>query len=278
MSSVVRKAFSVREPVCRTALSDETEMVSCSPYFRWKAWGSRLAAAVILIPALPVMALLIVLVRLTSRGPGLYRQVRVGRHGRSFLLYKIRTMRHDAEAKTGPVWTEPRDPRITWLGRFLRRVHLDELPQLFNVLRGEMVLVGPRPERPEFTQYLAREIPGYMDRYLVAPGITGLAQINLPPDTDVDSVRRKLVLDVQYIRTASLSLDLRILLCTSLRLIGLPGLKIAQWLGLVSVPEIPGRMMRPAVNNGAPTTYCVRLTCGAEGKVAASEKCEFPAD
>jgi len=274
MSSVVRKSLSMREPLRRIAFTDESEAVVCSPYFRWKAWASRLVAALLLNPALPVMGLLIVLVQLTSRGPGLYRQVRVGCQGRTFSLYKIRTMRHDAEAKTGPVWTQPRDPRVTRLGRFLRRVHLDELPQLFNVLRGEMVLVGPRPERPEFTQYLAREIPGYMDRCLVPPGITGLAQINLPPDTDVDSVRRKLVLDLQYIRTASLSLDLRILLCTSSRLIGLPGLKIAQWLGLVSIPEVPERMM-PRANNSAPTTYCVRLNCN---KVVAPSKSEAPAE
>lgn len=278
MSFAVRKALSMQEPLCQTSRLDAGETVVCSSYFRWKAVGSRLAAALILIPALPVMALLIVLVRLTSRGPGLYRQVRVGRHGRTFLLYKIRTMRHDAEAKTGPVWTQPHDPRVTRLGRFLRRVHLDELPQLFNVIRGEMVLVGPRPERPEFTQFLAREIPGYMDRYLVAPGITGLAQINLPPDTDIDSVRRKLVLDLQYIRTASLSLDLRILACTSSRLIGLPGLTIAQWLGLVSIPKVPKRMVHSAFNNGAPTTYCVRLGCDVDGKVAPSEKCEIPAE
>jgi hypothetical protein len=133
-------------------------------------------------------------------------------------------MRLDAETGTGPVWTSgKRDPRITPLGRILRSLHLDELPQLFNVLRGEMSLIGPRPERPEFVVVLAEEIPGYMNRLAVLPGITGLAQINLPPDTDLDSVRPKQILDLDYIRTAGPWLDLRMLLCTLLRLVGISG-------------------------------------------------------
>jgi len=272
MPIVVRKVHSLREPHCRAAVATEVEAIVSAPYFRWKVWLGRCAAALLLIPALPIIGLLTVLVRLTAPGPGLYRQIRVGAQGHTFALYKIRTMRCDAEAATGPVWAGPNDPRITPLGRWLRRVHLDELPQLFNVLRGEMTLVGPRPERPEFTQYLAGEIPGYMDRYLVPPGITGLAQINLPPDTDVDSVRRKLVLDLEYIRTASLWLDLRILLCTLSRLVGLPGMRIAKLLGLVKTRRVPERMMRPAVGNDVPMTYSMRVAKenqGAHGKVEA---------
>jgi hypothetical protein len=105
----------------------------------------------------------------------------------------------------------------------LRKLHLDEFPQLINVLKGEMSLIGPRPERPEFTQRLAVEIPGYLDRLLILPGVTGLAQINLPPDTDLESVRRKLCLDLRYVSEAGLLLDLRMLLCTATRVIGMPG-------------------------------------------------------
>lgn len=195
----------------------------CARYARRKVLLDRLLAMLLLIPGLPIIGLVIVLVRLTSRGPGIYRQVRVGRCGRTFHIYKVRTMYVDAEGRTGAVWTQDNDPRITPLGRLLRKSHLDELPQLFNVLRGDMSLVGPRPERPEFVGVLAHHIPGYGNRLAALPGITGLAQINLPPDTDLDSVRRKQVLDLEYVRTASLWLDLRLLLCTQLRLLGLKG-------------------------------------------------------
>ena len=151
--------------------------VRASSYFRWKAWFDRLFAAVFLVPALPVIGALFLLVRLTSAGPGIYRQRRVGQHGRTFVMYKLRTMRCNAEAGTGAVWSSAGDPRATRLGRALRYLHLDELPQLVNVLRGEMSLVGPRPERPEFVHHLADRIPGYLDRLAVPPGLTGLAQL-----------------------------------------------------------------------------------------------------
>jgi lipopolysaccharide/colanic/teichoic acid biosynthesis glycosyltransferase len=187
-------------------------------YFRRKAIIDRILAALLLVPGLPIIGLLIVMVRLTSRGPGIYRQTRVGKRGRKFTMYKIRTMRHDAEAASGVVWTQLHDPRITRLGRLLRRLHLDELPQLLNILKGEMSLVGPRPERPEFVHVLAEAVPGYVNRLAVPPGVTGLAQLNLPPDTDLDSVRRKLVLDCEYIRNAGLLLDARLFLATLLRM------------------------------------------------------------
>jgi len=189
-----------------------------APYFRWKGPIDRFIAAILFVPGLPVIALLALLVRLTSRGPGIYRQARVGKDGRRFMMYKIRTMRQDAEASSGPVWTKVHDPRITPLGKVLRKLHLDELPQLFNVLKGEMSLVGPRPERPEFVRVLAEAIPGYRIRLVVLPGVTGLAQVNLPPDTDITSVQRKLVLDCEYIERGGLLLDLRLMFCTFLRI------------------------------------------------------------
>jgi lipopolysaccharide/colanic/teichoic acid biosynthesis glycosyltransferase len=195
-----------------------------SSYFTWKRLFDRFVAAVLLVPAAPVIAILILLVRMTSRGPGLYRQTRVGMNGRTFPLYKLRSMRIDAEAGTGAVWCKSNDSRITPLGGFLRASHLDEFPQLWNVLRGEMSLVGPRPERPEFVSVLAAQIPGYLDRLAVPPGVTGVAQLNLPPDTDLNSVRRKLTLDLEYVEKASLLLDIRILVCTALRMLKIPGL------------------------------------------------------
>jgi lipopolysaccharide/colanic/teichoic acid biosynthesis glycosyltransferase len=175
----------------------------------------------LLIPALPIIFLLVVLVRCTSAGPGIYGQTRVGRRGHPFTMYKIRTMHQDAEAASGPTWCLPGDSRITCVGRVLRFLHLDELPQLFNIIRGEMDLIGPRPERPIFVDKFVEEIPDYAERLAVLPGVTGLAQINLPPDETTDCVRRKLALDLEYIQTATFSLDLRILACTALRMMGI---------------------------------------------------------
>jgi lipopolysaccharide/colanic/teichoic acid biosynthesis glycosyltransferase len=172
--------------------------------------------------AAPVLFFAAVLVKLTSRGPVLYSQVRVGRNGRPFTLYKVRTMGHRCESLTGAQWSVPGDPRITPVGRWLRRTHLDELPQLWNILRGEMSLVGPRPERPEFVPQLARALPRYTDRLLVRPGLTGLAQLQLPPDTDLESVALKLTYDLHYVRRVGLSLDLRLLAGTALKIVGVP--------------------------------------------------------
>lgn len=196
---------------------------SLPAYFRWRRVMDRAVAVLLLVPGLPIIGCLILLVRLASPGAGIFRQERVGQGGKNFTMYKLRTMGPNAEAGTGPVWCRPSDPRITGLGRILRKLHLDEIPQLFNVVKGEMLLIGPRPERPEFVAVLAEQIPGYRQRLLVPPGITGLAQVNLPPDTDLESVRRKLVLDLEYIATAGPLLDFRMFLCTSLRLVGIPG-------------------------------------------------------
>lgn len=207
-----------------------------APYFAWQGARCRLAGAVLLLPALPIIGLLVLLVRLTSRGPGIFRQTRVGRGGRQFTMYKLRTMSLDAEAASGPVWAQDRDPRVTPLGRLLRRLHLDEFPQLINVVKGEMALVGPRPERPEFVARLARDLPGYLDRLSVRPGITGLAQINLPPDTTLDDVRRKLMLDLEYVTRGNLRFDLRIFLATFLRLFHVRTTLLLRLLGLRRSP------------------------------------------
>ncbi len=194
------------------------------------------------------MAVLVVIIRLTSRGPGIFRQQRVGKHGRVFTMLKLRSMRVDAECRCGAIWASLDDPRTTPIGKLLRRFHLDELPQLFNILRGEMSLVGPRPERPEFVRVLSAALPHYQDRVLVTPGVTGLAQVNLLPDTDIDSVCRKLALDLEYIETASFWLDLRVIACTFTRIFKLGGLLWTALFGLrrdvdhhpryVPVPEV----------------------------------------
>jgi lipopolysaccharide/colanic/teichoic acid biosynthesis glycosyltransferase len=182
------------------------------------------ALALALTPfALLAVALAALAVKLTSSGPAFYAQTRVGRDGRRFTLVKLRTMRHRCETLSGPRWSQHGDDRVTRLGRFLRASHLDELPQLWNVLRGDMSLVGPRPERPEIieSQSLARLVPGYDERVSVEPGITGLAQLLLPPDSDVESVRRKLAYDLWYVENCGPWLDLRILCGTLLKLAGL---------------------------------------------------------
>lgn len=181
-------------------------------------------ALVMFVFALPIIVLTLVLVRMTSRGPGLYSQIRLGRHGRPFAIYKVRTMRQDAERFSGAAWSVPGDSRITPVGRFLRATHLDELPQLWNVLRGDMSMIGPRPERPEIVAKLRDAVPGYDRRHSVKPGITGFAQIHLPPDTCLQSVKNKLAFDLFYIRNGSFRLGMYVLFATGLKLFGLKSL------------------------------------------------------
>ena len=163
--------------------------------------------------AVPLLLLVAFLIRVDSTGPVLYRQSRVGLHGRIFTMLKFRSMRVDAEV-AGPCWATDRDPRMTRIGAFIRATRLDEVPQLLNVLRGEMSLVGPRPERPHFVQQLAAIIPRYNERTHVLPGITGWAQINYSYGASVEDARAKLAFDLFYINNRALLLDLRILLRT----------------------------------------------------------------
>jgi sugar transferase (PEP-CTERM system associated) len=165
-----------------------------------------------LIVLSPVMALVYLVIRATSPGAALFHQHRVGQHGRIFTVHKFRSMRFDAEAETGPIWAKKDgDPRVTYIGRFLRRTRLDELPQLWNVLRGDMSFVGPRPERPEFVGDLTTEIPYYGERHIVRPGITGWAQVRYTYGASREDALQKLQYDLYYIKNLSIALDLFII-------------------------------------------------------------------
>jgi sugar transferase (PEP-CTERM system associated) len=165
-----------------------------------------------LVLGLPLIAAVALAVRLSSAGPVLYHQRRVGREGRIFTVHKFRSMRQDAEAATGPVWASKEgDPRVTGIGRFLRRTRLDELPQLWNVLKGDMSFVGPRPERPEFVAELKRQIPYYGQRHVVRPGITGWAQVRYTYGATIEDALQKLQYDLFYIKNLSVPLDVFII-------------------------------------------------------------------
>ena len=170
--------------------------------------------ACMLVLLLPLMAIAAVAVKLDSPGPALYRQQRVGRFETPFTVFKFRSMTVDAEAGSKPCWAQKQDPRITRLGRFMRAARIDELPQLVNVIRGEMSLVGPRPERPHFVEQLVCAIPFYRQRAYVKPGLTGWAQVNFPYGASVDDAREKLAYDLYYVKNRSFFLDMRILITT----------------------------------------------------------------
>ncbi len=170
----------------------------------------RLAALIGAILSLPLVVLTAILIKLDSRGPIFYRQERVGKNGRPFVLAKFRSMRVDAE-EAGPVWASKRDDRTTRIGRIIRKIRVDEIPQFWNILKGEMSFVGPRPERPHFVAQLAEEIPYYEQRHLIAPGLTGWAQIKYPYGASIEDARQKLQYDLFYIKNHSLFLDAIIL-------------------------------------------------------------------
>jgi sugar transferase (PEP-CTERM system associated) len=171
-------------------------------------------AAIGLLLAAPAMAVVAIAIKYTSPGPILYSQVRVGKDGKVILIHKFRSMRSDAEAATGAVWSVINDPRVTPLGRILRRTRLDELPQLWNVLRGDMSIVGPRPERPEFVSGLTIQIPFYGQRHVVRPGLTGWAQVRHAYGASVEDSLQKLQYDLFYIKHLSLAFDFFIVLET----------------------------------------------------------------
>lgn len=190
-----------------------------------KACLDRSLAALLLVLTAPVLLTAMLLVKLTSRGPALYSQRRVGQFGRVFTIWKVRTMYHECEKLTGPRWSTPGDPRVTKVGKVFRALHIDELPQLVNVLLGQMSLIGPRPERPEIAAKLAGLVDDYDTRHVVLPGISGHAQIHLPPDTSINSVKDKIVLDRFYVRHLSAWLDVKLMIQTALKMIGLGGKK-----------------------------------------------------
>jgi lipopolysaccharide/colanic/teichoic acid biosynthesis glycosyltransferase len=238
----------LRTPIVRSAW----------PWYLPCKTGLDLVLAVLIgVVALPLIVLSALAVRLTSRGPAFYSQMRVGHNGRLFRIWKIRTMIHNCESLTGPRWSMPGDPRVTPVGSFLRRTHLDELPQLFNVLLGEMSLVGPRPERPEFIPDLERAIPVYGQRLQVKPGVTGLAQVQLPPDTDLNSVRRKLASDLYYVIHVNPWLDVRLMVSTLFYALGVPFARFGHLLGLPN-PATVQRQMESVVTQ-APASSRPRL-------------------
>jgi sugar transferase (PEP-CTERM system associated) len=181
--------------------------------FAVKRANDVLLALALACIAVPVAAIVAALIKLDSRGPIFFGQTRVGRDGRIFTIWKFRSMRTDAE-KGGPQWAAQNDSRVTRSGRFLRRTRIDELPQLWNVLRNEMSFVGPRPERPFFVDELRKQIPYYMERLLVKPGITGWAQINYQYGASVEDALTKLQYDLYYIKNFSIWLDLLVLVRT----------------------------------------------------------------
>jgi lipopolysaccharide/colanic/teichoic acid biosynthesis glycosyltransferase len=193
-------------------------VISNGAYLRVKVAVEWLTAFALFVATLPLLGILLVIVKLTSTGPAFYAQTRLGLNGRHYRILKLRTMVHGAEAGTGPVWAAKADSRITAFGNLLRITHLDELPQLWNVLRGDMALIGPRPERPEISGRIERHVPEFKLRLAVRPGITGLAQMLLPADDPADvnyeGLRRKLAHDIYYIGNVGPMMDLRVALST----------------------------------------------------------------
>jgi len=211
-------------------------LVAATPPAVEEHLGRRLlniaVAGIGLVLALPVMILVAILIKLTSRGPVFYTQTRVGLDqrvpgpgndnrrrskdlgGKPFTIYKFRSMRVDAESQSGAVWATPSDPRLTPIGGFLRKYRLDEMPQLLNVLKGDMNIVGPRPERPQLFEQLKADVEHYQLRQRAKPGITGLAQVNQQYDSCLDDVRRKVEFDLAYIRRRSLAQDIKIMVKT----------------------------------------------------------------
>lgn len=186
----------------------------------WQAQIKRImdicVSASILLLGFPVWLIVAATIKLGSPGPAVYSQVRVGQNGKNFTMFKFRSMYQDAEKHSGPAWATEKDPRITPMGRFIRKTRLDEIPQFFNVLKGEMSLVGPRPERPFFVEQLKKEIPWYVRRIKMKPGVTGWAQVKHKYDASIEDVKQKVMYDLYYFENMSILLDIKIILRTFL--------------------------------------------------------------
>ncbi len=242
----------------RDSSAGRTESVDSPPWpERAKSGLDFLCALVLLVLTAPIVFVAALAVKLTSRGPVFYCQTRTGKDGVPFTIFNIRTMTHNCESQTGACWSAPGDPRITWVGNWLRRTHIDELPQLWNVLRGDMSLVGPRPERPEFVVSLEQAIPGYRKRLALKPGVSGLAQIQLPADTDLDSVRRKLVYDLYYVNRRTLWMDVRIILSTVCKVLHIPA----------AVPQMLLRLPTGTRVEGASSGFAIGKPVGTLSEV-----------
>lgn len=202
--------------------------ISPDPMPIWEKIAKRLMDFVfsitVLIITAPLSLIIAILIRATSKGPAIYKQKRVGKYGKQFTMYKFRTMYENAEEKSGPTWAQENDPRITPVGYWLRKLRLDEIPQLLNVLKGNMSLVGPRPERPYFVEKFRDKIPLYSRRLRVRPGITGWAQVKWKYDSSLQDVREKTKYDLFYVENMSLRMDLKILINTVVTVLRAKGL------------------------------------------------------
>ena len=171
-----------------------------------------IGSIILMILLFPLFVIVAIAIKLESKGPIFYSQQRYGKNGRIFAVHKFRSMVHDAEKRSGPVWAQKKDPRVTKVGRFMRKTRIDELPQLINILKGDMSFIGPRPERPFFAETFKKQIPFYMNRLQVKPGVTGLAQVTVGYDETIEDVKEKVKKDLEYIQHAnSLKMNLKIL-------------------------------------------------------------------
>jgi len=218
---IVPDMYEVISGLARTEQIYGIPLIQVNPNLNtlYNRYSKRVLDLLISIPVFllisPFWGIISILIKLDSTGPVLYKQDRIGENHRKFTIRKFRSMKYDAEMKTGPIWATDADPRITRVGGWLRRFRLDEIPQLLNVIKGEMSIIGPRPERPFFMEQLMQEFPFYYRRHKIRPGITGWAQIKQPYDRDINDVRKKLKYDFYYIENLSFSLDMKILANTA---------------------------------------------------------------
>lgn len=216
----ISETLTISTPVVERERKPETPIHSYSPVklspldMGVKRAMDIVIASAVLIVLSPIWILSALVIKWDSRGPVFYRQRRIGLNGRPFTMYKFRSMLHNAEKTTGPVWAKRNDPRITKVGRIIRKLGIDEIPNLFNVLRGDMSLIGPRPERPYFVNQFRHRIHYYSNRLEMRPGITGLAQVYHKYDETIEDVKQKLEFDLSYIRNYSIRTDIKVIFMT----------------------------------------------------------------